>query len=146
MILGVGLTGFLIFSACNKDNTPSLTNNGQKLVSKVWRLKAFTVPQVNNPSVDSSIMSPCSDSVLAAFDAYRNFQIANGAKQTCDSSKIPYDIGTWSFNAAEDSLILHGYKKNRVLKINKLNDTILIATYKDSLSPSNVLKKTITLK
>lgn len=146
MILSFGLLGLIIISACNKSNGPSLTANEQKLSAKTWRLNKLTMPQVNNPLVDSSITSACSDSALAAFDGYHNFQIASFSKQACDSISIPYDLGVWSFNHTEDSLFLKGKRMSRAWKIITLNDTIVKATYKDSLSPSKVWMKTITLK
>ncbi len=147
MMLSLGFLGLIIFAACNKStNGPSLTPNEQKLNSRTWQLKGLTMPQVHNPLVDSSITSPGSDSTLAAFDAYHNFQIANFSKQTSDSISIPYDLGTWAFNHTEDSLYLRGRKMSRAWKIILLNDTIVKATYKDSLSPTKVWIKTITLK
>jgi virulence-associated protein VapD len=147
MMLSLGLVGFIIFASCNKSNNgPSLTANEQHLSSRTWKLNGLTMPKVSNPLVDSSITSPGSDSTLAAFDAYHNFQIANFSKQTSDSISIPYDLGTWAFNNTQDSLYLQGKKMSRIWKIIQLNDTIVKATYKDSLSPSKVWIKTITLK
>jgi hypothetical protein len=146
MIVGGGLIGVWIFSACSKDNSPVLTPLEQKLTAKIWRLNSLTVPKVSDAAQDSSITLPCSDSALAVFDVYHNYQVANPTKY-CDSTIVPYDLGRWAFNSSEDSLILTGNRKRWVLKILQFTDTTLLkATYKDSMAPDKVWIKTISLK
>ena len=145
-ILILFLLGALSFAACKKtDNGPALTSQEKILTSKVWKLQSLTVPKSDNAAIDSSITLPCSDSTLMAFDIYKAYQIADASKGGCDSTIVPYDKGRWAFSAGSDSLLLKG-KRNFVWKIQKLNDTIVKATFRDSISPTKNWVKTITLK
>ena len=144
-IVALGVFAALFFAACEKnDNGPKLTPKEKALTGKVWKLQSLTIPQSADPSKDSSIMTPCADSALMAFDLYKAYQLANTAK-ACDSTIVPYDKGNWAFSAGSDSLLLKG-KRNFVWKIQLLNDTIIKATFRDSIAPAQNWVKTITLK
>lgn len=144
-LLSLGIFGLFLFAACKKDdnNLPVLTPKEKTLTSKIWKLKSITVPGKEDPSLDSSIAKPCSDSALFAFDIYKRFQIATPLN--CDSTIIPYEKGSWSLSAS-DSLTLNGAHKKFVMKITVLNDSIVKATYRDSIAPDQKWIKTITLK
>ncbi len=143
-ILALGALTALFFAACKKtDSGPSLTAKEKTLTSKVWKLESLTVPKSDDATKDSSIMKTCSESALAAFDAYKAFQIADS--KNCDSTIVPYDKGTWKFFANEDSLSLEG-KKKLALKIITLNETTLKAVFRDSVAPDKISVKTITFK
>lgn len=145
-LLALTVIAALFFAACKKtDDGPSLTPKEKILTSKIWKLQSLTVPKVGGTASDSSIMKPCADSALIAFDAYKAFQLANGSKVSCDSVSIPYDKGTWAFSTGTDSLLLKG-KRNFVWKIVTLDNTTLKATFLDSIAPDNKRVKTITFK
>jgi hypothetical protein len=143
--MALGLFGLLLFAACKKDDNgiTTLTPKEQILTSKVWKLQSVTVPKISDPSADSSITKPCSDSALFAFDIYKKYQIAD--LETCDSTIIPYDKGSWILSAA-DSLSLNGSKRKLVWKVQVINDSIIKAVYRDSTAPDENWFKTITLK
>ena len=144
-IIALGIISSLFFAACEKtDNGPSLTPQEQILTSRIWKVDSLTVPQLNDPTKDSSITTACSDSALMAFDVYKAYQLADASKG-CDSVAIPYDMGTWKFSVGGDSLLLHG-NRDFVWKIQVLNDTLVKATFHDSIAPDKNWIKTITLK
>ena len=145
--MSLGLLGLVTFAACKKNDNgvPTLTPKETILTSKVWKLYSLTVPKSNNPSEDSSITKPCSDSTLVAFDVYKVYQIADRSLNSCDSTIVPYDRGTWALSAA-DSLTLNGGNRKFVWKIQVLNDSLVKATYRDSTAPTRNWLKTITFK
>jgi len=133
------------FAACKKtDNGPTLTPQQSALTNRIWSLKSLTVPKAGNASEDSSITKSCSDSALMAFDMFGNYQIADPS-EGCDSSIVPYSKGRWAISSNGDSLELIG-KRSFIWKIIMLNDTILKATFHDSVSPENNMLKKITFK
>lgn len=145
-ILALGVVATLFFAACKKtDDGPVLSQKEKILVSKTWKLKSLTVPQLNDATKDSSITKSCSDSALMAFDVYKSFQLADPTKE-CDSTILAYDAGKWILSASNDTLFLNGNKRKLAWKINVLNDSTLKATFRDSISPTNNWIKTITLK
>jgi hypothetical protein len=144
-LLSVGIVSVLFFAACKKlDNGPSLTPQQKALTNKIWKLKSLTVPKLSDPSQDSSILKSCSDSALMAFDIYSVYQIADPTK-SCDSSIIPYSKGNWAMSSNNDTLLLFS-KRNLAWKIDMVNDTILKATFRDSISPEKNAVKKITFK
>ena len=144
IILSLIVAGTL-FAACKKtDNGPTLTPQERALTNRIWSLKSLTVPKISNPSEDSSITKSCSDSALMAFDVFGNYQIADPSK-ACDSTIVPYSKGNWGISSDGDSLALIGTRKF-ILKIEMLNDTILKATFRDSISPDKNVVKKITFK
>lgn len=144
LILSLIVAGTFL-AACKKtDNGPTLTPQERALTNRIWALKSLTVPKVSDPSEDSSITKSCSDSALMAFDVFGNYQIADPSK-ACDSTIVPYSKGNWAISSDGDSLALVG-KRNFVWKIEMLNDTILKATFRDSISPEKNYLKKITLK
>jgi uncharacterized lipoprotein YajG len=77
-ILAFSLLATLFFAACKKtDNGPVLTPNEKILTNKIWKLQSLTIQKSDDPTKDSSITKPCSDSTLMAFDIYKIFQIAD---------------------------------------------------------------------
>jgi hypothetical protein len=79
-----------------------------------------------------------------AFDIYSVYQIADPTK-SCDSSIIPYSKGNWAMSSNNDTLLLFS-KRNLAWKIDMVNDTILKATFRDSISPEKNAVKKITFK
>ena len=144
LILFLGNLSVLFFACKKTDNGPVLTPQQQALTNRIWKLESLTVPKVNDPSQDSSITKSCSDSALMAFDIFNVYQLADPSK-SCDSSIVPYAKGNWELSSDNDSLLLYG-KRNFAWKIETLNDTILKATFRDSISPDNNFLKKITLK
>jgi hypothetical protein len=143
--LALGLLATLFFTACEKnDNGPVLTAKEKILTNKIWKLQSLTVQKSDDPTKDSSITKPCSDSALMAFDVFKIYQLADASK-SCDSTIVPYDKGTWKLSASGDSLTLQG-KKKFIWNIVALNDSTLKATFRDSIAPTNNWLKTITLK
>ena len=150
LFLAVALLPLLFFAACEKnDNGPVLTVKEKALIGagagKIWELQSITVPKSNDPSVDSSIMQPCADSALMAFDMYKAYQLANGSKAACDSVAVPYSIGSWSLSVGGDSLLLHG-KRDLVWRLETLDENTLKAVFRDSTAPDKNWLKTIILK
>ena len=146
LIFSLVIVSVFVFAACNKTHDgPSLTPEQKSLTGRIWKLQSLTVPQTSDPSKDSSIIRSCADSALMAFDVYGNYQLADGSKNGCDSTAVPYDHGNWMLSADNDSLLLKG-KRNFAWKLEKLNDTIVTATFRDSISPEKNWLKTITLK
>lgn len=144
-IFALSIAAALAFAACKKtENGPDLTPKEKILTSKIWKLQSLTVPKVGT-STDSSIKQPCADSALIAFDIYKAYQLANASKVACDSVAVPYSKGTWAFSAGSDSLLLKG-KRNFVWKIVAISDTMLKATFRDSIAPDKNWVKTITFK
>ena len=141
-----GIFGLVLFAACEKDNNdiPVLTPKEQILTSKVWKMHSITVPGTEDPSTDSLITKECADSALFVFDVYKRFQIADPVGN-CDSTIVPYEKGNWSLSAA-DSLTLNGARRKLTWKVNTLNDSIVKATFRDSIAPDKNWLKTITLK
>ncbi|MEO8822006.1 MAG: hypothetical protein ABI366_00425 [Ginsengibacter sp.] len=145
-ILSLAIACVFVFAACEKtDNGPSLTPEQKALTGRVWQLQSLTVPQTSDPTKDSSIIQPCADSALLAFDVYGSFQFADRSKNGCDSTEVPYDKGIWAISSDSDSLLLKG-KRTFAWKLEKLNDTLIVATFRDSISPTENRLKKITLK
>lgn len=145
-ILSLAIACVFVFAACEKtDNGPSLTPEQKALTGRVWQLQSLTVPQTSDPTKDSSIIQPCADSALLAFDVYGSFQLADRSKDGCDSTAVPYDKGIWAISSDSDSLLLKG-KRTFAWKLEKLNDTLIVATFRDSISPTENRLKKITLK
>ncbi len=145
-LLYLAIACVFVLAACKKTNNgPTLSPQQQALTSRVWQLQSLTVPQISDPSIDSSIIQPCADSALMAFDIYGAYQLADRSKKGCDSTAVPYDAGTWALSSDNDSLFLEG-KRNFEWKIEMLNDTIVTATFRDSISPTKNWLKKITLK
>lgn len=144
ILVTLGLASLILVAACKKtDNGPVLTPQQTLLTSKIWKLKSLSVASRNDPATDSSITKSCSDSALMAFDIYGNYQLADPTK-ACDSTIVPYDRGNWMLSSASDSLLLQG-KRTFIWKIEVLSDTLLKATFHDSISPTNTWTKKITL-
>jgi hypothetical protein len=145
-ILSLAIVCIFVFAACEKTNNgPTLTPEQKALTGRVWQLQSLTVPQVNDPSIDSSIIQSCADSALLAFDVYGNFQLADRSKNGCDSISVPYDKGVWGLSSDNDSLLLKG-TRTFVWKLETLNDSVITATFRDSISPTKSWLKKITLK
>lgn len=145
-IVAFSVLSALAFAACKKtENGPDLTPKEKILTGKIWKLQSLTMPKVETPSVDSSIMQPCADSALIAFDIYKAYQLASASEVPCDSIAVPYDKGNWAFSAGSDSILLKG-KRNFVWKIVELSETTLKATFHDSIAPDKNWVKTITFK
>jgi len=148
--LAFALLSSLLFAACKKTvDGPSLTDREKALIGnsgagKIWRLHSLTVPKNGDALADSSIMLPCADSALMAFDMYHAFQLANVSKAACDSVAVPYSIGNWALSASGDSLLLRS-KRNVIWKLEILNDSTLKAVFRDSISPDKNWLKTIIL-
>jgi hypothetical protein len=143
ILITLGLASFL-FAACKKTyNGPVLTPQETLLTSKIWKLKSLSVASRNDPSTDSSITKSCSDSALMAFDIYGDYQLADPTRE-CDSTIVPYDRGNWMLSSGNDSLLLQG-QRTFIWKIEVLNDTLLKASFHDSISPTNNWVKKITL-
>ena len=150
-ILGLALSSTLLFAACQKTvDSPSLTEREKALIGnsgagKIWKLYSLSVPKAGDALADSSIMLPCADSALMAFDIYNAYQLANVSKTACDSIAVPYSIGNWALSASGDSLLLRG-QRNLIWKLEILNDSTLKAVFRDSISPDKNWLKTIILK
>ena len=145
-ILSLVILCIVVFAACKKtDNVPPLPPAVKALTGKIWKIKSLTVPKSTDPSQDSSIIESCADRALIAFDLSANYQFADGSNKGCDSSAVPYDKGAWGLSASYDTLFLEG-KRNFAWKIETLNDSIVKATFHDSVSPTNNRIKKITLK
>jgi hypothetical protein len=145
-ILILGTLCLIYFAACKKtDNGPDLSIQERQLTSHIWQLKSLTIPATEDPSVDSSITQPCSDSALMAFDINKVYQLADVSKGGCDSAILPYSQGNWALSAGNDTLWLQS-SRNLAWKLTTLNDTLLKATFRDSISPTENWLKTITLK
>ncbi len=146
LIPSLAIACVFVFAACKKsDNGPSLTPQQKALTGRVWQLQSLTVPQISDPTKDSSIIQPCADSALMTFDVYGSFQMADRSKNGCDSTAVPYDKGVWALSLDSDSLLLKG-ARTFAWKLEKLNDTIVTATFRDSVSPTKNWLKKITLK
>ena len=145
IFLAIGIFS-IVFAACDKTpDMPQLTLQEKALTGHIWKLQSLTIPKITDPSVDSSIAMPCSDSALMAFDMNKMFQLADASKGGCDSSIVPYDKGNWGLSAGNDSLLLTG-KRKFAWKIVTLKDTLLQATFHDSISPEKNYLKTIIFK
>ena len=145
-ILSLAIVCIFVFAACKKtDNGPALTPQQKALTGRIWQLKTLTVPQISDPTKDSSIIQTCADSALLAFDVYGNFQLADGSKNGCDSTAVPYDKGIWALSSDNDSLLLKG-TRTFTWKLETLNDSVITATFRDSISPTESWLKKITLK
>ncbi|MEO9100226.1 MAG: hypothetical protein ABI267_07890 [Ginsengibacter sp.] len=145
-IFSLAIACVFLFAACKKThNGTTLTPQQKALTGKSWQLQSLTVPKKANPSIDSSIIQACADSALMTFDVYGSFQLADRSKHGCDSTAVPYDKGIWAISSDSDTLLLKG-KRTFAWKLQKLNDTIIIATFRDSLSPTKNWLKKITLK
>ena len=137
--------GLLLFAACKKDdNGPVLTPNEKILVNKTWKVDSLTIPKISDATKDSSIAKECSEDALLDFNGDKTFSFTDPSK-TCDSSLVPYGNGTWTLKASNDTLFLNGTKKLS-WKILTLDNNKLKAVYRDSISPTEIQIKTITLK
>ncbi len=150
ILLAIALLPALFFAACEKnDSGPVLNAKERALIGagagKIWKLQSLTVSKSDDPSVDSSILQPCADSALMAFDMYKTYQLANASKTACDSVAVPYSIGSWSLSLGGDSLLLHG-KRKLVWKLETLDENTLKAVFRDSIAPDKNWIKTIILK
>lgn len=140
--MGVALVAMFIFASC-KDKGPELTPSEQILTSKVWKLKSITVPQITDPSKDSSIAKECTETALFAFDRQHTFNVTDVAGN-CDSTIIPYGSGSWQMFST-DSLYLSRKAYSQAWKLKTLNDSVVVAVFKDSIAPNSVWIKTLTL-
>jgi hypothetical protein len=145
-ILALAIACAFAFTSCEKTpDGPSLTPAQKSLTGRVWQLQTLTVPFTSDPTKDSSIIQSCADSALLAFDYYGQFQFADRSKNGCDSVAVPYDKGIWALSADNDSLLLKG-SRTFAWKLETLNDSLIVATFKDSVSPTEHWLKKITLK
>ena len=134
-----------VFASCKKDkDEPRLNEKEVLLTAHTWKVESITIPKISNPEVDSTITTECSLLATLDFKASRTFEIADPGKN-CDSTIVPYGKGNWTFTSVNDVLSLKG-AKDLSWKITKLTDAELKATFRDSISPSKIQLKTITLK
>lgn len=138
--------GGLLLIACNKDDNDNLSPDEKILSSKVWKIQSLTTKSTVNPEQDSSIMKDCINAATIHLYTGMSFDLKDNSTAGCDSTVFGFDKGTWSFNETTDSLYLDGTKRDVAMKVSTLADTMVVATYRDNVSPTNNRVKTITLK
>jgi len=135
------------FVACKKDEKP-LTAKEKQLTAREWKITDIARPKISNPSQDSSIMKTCTSDDRLVFwvsGNTRSFQLKDNTVK-CDSTIFFYDNGNWTINAAQDQVQLTGARRVQKWNILILNDSILKVQWRDSVSTSNNVLKTISLK
>lgn len=137
--------GFLVALASCKKDEDNLSAKEKQITAREWRITAITRPSVSTPAVDSNILKACTSDDRLFFGSGKSFQLRDNTVK-CDSSIFFYDNGSWSLNAAQDQIQLNGTRKIQRWKIIQLNDSIMRVQWRDSLSPSNIVLKTIALK
>lgn len=139
---------FLIgFTACDKDDEP-VTAKERQISAKEWKITDITRPKILNTSQDSSIMKACTGDDRLVFGINgntRSFQLKDNTSK-CDSTIFFYDNGNWAINGAQDQVQLNGARRTQKWKILLLNDSIMKVQWRDSISTSNNVLKTISLK
>lgn len=144
-VLGIAATvAILITTGCNKDDY-GITPDEQLLTAHDWKITALSVPSATNPSADSSIMAICDLESKLTFSTNYNFDFDNIATGVCSPTNFYYDSGTWSLDSYSDSLYLSGVSRRQSWKVYELSDTLLKASYKDSISPTEFRDTKITL-
>ena len=136
-----------VFVACKKENK-SLTTVEKQLSAREWQITSITRPKISNPAEDSSIAKNCSTDDRLTFGINgnsRSFQFKDNSAK-CDTTIFQYDNGAWLLNSSENNLQLNGAIRLQNWKILLLNDSILKVQWLDSISTSNKVLKTITLK
>ena len=135
------------FASCDKDDEP-LNAKEKQISARGWRITDITRPKISDISRDSSIMKVCTSDDRLFFGSdgtNRFFQLQDNVSK-CDSTVFFYDNGNWALNGAQDQLQLNGAKRTQKWKILLLNDSIMKVRWRDSLSTSNNILKTISLK
>ena len=139
---------FLIgFTACDKDDEP-VTAKEKQISAREWKITDITRPKILNISQDSSIMKACTGDDRLVFGLNgntRSVQLKDNISK-CDSTIFFYDNGSWAINGAQDQVQLNGAKRIQKWKILLLNDSIMKVQWRDSISNSNNVLKTISLK
>ncbi len=147
-VLSTMMCSFLIgFTACDKDDKP-VSAKERQLSAKEWKITDITRPKISNTSQDSSIMKACTGDDRLVFGINGNsrpFQLKDNTNK-CDSTIFYYDNGSWAINGAQDQVQLTGARRTQKWKILLLNDSILRVQWRDSISTSNNVLKTISLK
>lgn len=104
----------LILGACDSSNTtaPTQTDRSAMLVAAKWKMTAQTV----TPGVDMdgsgtlitdafAYMGACEADDVTSYTADGKWSTDNGASK-CDPADPQIDLGTWSMNAAKDSITI----------------------------------------
>lgn len=141
------LAAFSAFSivGCEKDEDTPPTKE-QMLSVHNWKIQSLTVPSVNAPGTDSSIIQTCDTESILAFSSLYSYQFTNSTPGGCSGTRFFYDNGTWTYNNSDDSLHLDGGTRDYAWKVNTLTDTSLVASYMDSISPTFKWSTKIVLK
>lgn len=135
---------FLISCDKDKDDKP-LTAKEKQLTAREWKITDITRPKISNPSLDSSIVKPCTSDDRLLFGTNKSFQLKDNTVR-CDSTIFFYDNGNWLINTAQDQVQLNGARRMQKWQILMLNDSIMKVQWRDSTSVSNNILKTISLK
>lgn len=140
------VTGSALLVACKKDDDPI----GDK-VSKIrqnWKITAISTPKVGQPTVDSSLLKPCTTDDIIQF-TNNGFDFKDGAA-ACDSTIFGYAKGIWAYKSTGDSIQLQTTaptpSKYIAWKVVTLNDSVMQVRYTDSTNPAKKIVKTVSFK
>lgn len=134
-ILGIAVALIFTVSSCSKDDDVMLTKE-ELLTNHDWKITSLTIPSVNNPSADSSVMVSCDEEGRLQFSSSYTYNFTNNTSGGCSNSLFKYGTGTWSYDSSTDSLHITSNTMHLTWKVYELSDTLLRASYKDSIFPT----------
>ncbi|CAN5556345.1 hypothetical protein BH10BAC2_BH10BAC2_32680 [soil metagenome] len=146
--LFIAAAGSMAMMACNNTDPVPPPEKLQKLIQTDWKINDITVPKKTAPGGDSSISLTCSTDDLILFGANGIYDFQDGTAK-CDSNIFNYSQGYWGYDLDNDSVqlaVITPTAKYVSWKVLTLNDSVLKATYIDSVVPANKIIKTISFK
>jgi hypothetical protein len=143
-IAGIAVALLVAFSSCSKDDNIEPTKE-ELLTYHDWKINSLAIPSVTNPSADSSVLVSCDEESRLQFSSSYTYTFANNAAGGCSNSSFAYGTGTWRYDSATDSLHITSSTIHQTWKVYELSDTLLKASYKDSISPTETRDTKIIL-
>lgn len=134
------LTLGMFMSACNKDDSggPVVPSEQSRLTAHTWSLSGATLS--DSAVTDSSFYTSCMADDSLNFKKDKSFKFSDGAT-TCDTTALPYGSGSWTLNAAKDTLSMKYSDTTLSWKIESLTDSTLQVSYPDSIGTKAFRKK-----
>jgi len=144
VILGIAVALVFAILSCSKDDDV-IPAEQELLTNHDWKITSLAIPSVSNPSSDSSVLVSCDEEARLQFSSNYSYNFTNNASGGCSSSLFRYGTGTWDYDSSTDSLHITSSTIHLTWKVYELSDTLLKASYKDSISPTESRDTKITL-
>lgn len=144
VISGIAVALMFAVASCSKDDDV-ITTKEELLTNHDWKIIALTIPSVTNPSSDSSVLVSCDQESRLQFSSGYTYNFTNNTSGGCSNSLFKYGTGRWIYDNITDSLYFTSNAMQFTWKVYELSDTLLKASYSDSISPTAIRDAKITL-